>query len=53
MTAAGAAPAGRGPAIGVFTGPTQYDAGTGFVTSLAAAWRELGHDVIEIPAGDE
>jgi hypothetical protein len=48
---AGAARRG-GPAIAVFTGPTQYEAGTAFVSRLAAAWGELGHEVVEIPAGD-
>jgi hypothetical protein len=41
-----------GSVIAVFTGPTQYEAGTVFVSRLAAEWRAIGHDVIEIPAGD-
>jgi hypothetical protein len=38
--------------IGVFTGPTQYDAGTTFIARLCDAWREHGHDVVEIPDGE-
>jgi len=42
----------HGRTIAVFTGPTQYGTGAGFLDRLMEAWRYGGHHVIEVPAGE-